>query len=89
LKPQDESEIDDGNAMRMNMQALAFEINGKTLHGHFWTHDWMVMTKLSSRQATTHIGGSPPRALARLILVEMEEARLGNPMFAGVVHASE
>jgi len=38
--------------------------------------------------ATTHIGGSPPRALARLILVEMEEARLGNPMFAGVVYAS-
>jgi hypothetical protein len=33
---------------------------------------------------TTHIGGSPPRALARLMLAEMEEARLGNPMFADV-----
>jgi hypothetical protein len=27
------------------------------------------------------IGGSPPQALAKLTLIEMEEARLGNPMF--------
>jgi hypothetical protein len=32
--------------------------------------------------------GSPPRALARLMLVEVEEDRLGNPMYAQVVHAS-
>jgi hypothetical protein len=27
------------------------------------------------------VGGLPPQALAKLMLIEMEEARLGNPMF--------
>jgi hypothetical protein len=68
------------------MQALAFERNGKTLRGHFWTRDGMVTVKSSDgRQKITQIGGSPPRVLARLMLVEMEE---GNSMFAEVVHAS-
>jgi hypothetical protein len=28
------------------------------------------------------MGGSPPRAIAQLMLVELEEERLGNAMFA-------
>jgi hypothetical protein len=63
------------------MQALNFERDGNMLHGHLWTHDGMVTAKLGSRQKTTHIGGSPPRALARIMMVEMDEAARGNPMF--------
>jgi hypothetical protein len=51
------------------------------LNGHFWTHDGMVTAKLGSRQKTTHIGGSPPRALARIMMAEMDEAAKGNSMF--------
>jgi hypothetical protein len=69
-------------AERMTMQVLAFERNGKSLRGHFWTHDGMVTAKLSSRQKTTHIGGSPPRALAqtRRRLSETSFAPLGEAM---------
>ena len=44
------------------------------------------MVKFSARARhdrwnATQVGGSPPQALAKLMLIEMEEARLGNPMF--------
>jgi hypothetical protein len=65
----------------MTPQEIVFD--GKVLRGHFWTHDGMVTANSpDGRQKTTQIGGSPPHILARLMLGEMEEARLGNPMFA-------
>jgi hypothetical protein len=64
-----------------NYQRITFKRNGKILRGHFWTRNRIVTVKSSGGgQKSSHIGGSPPRVLARLILVEMEEARLGNPM---------
>jgi hypothetical protein len=36
---------------------------------------------LGSRQKTTQIGGSPPTAIAKLMMHEMHEAAKGNPMF--------
>jgi hypothetical protein len=69
---------------------ITFKRNGKILRGHFWNRNGIVTVKSSDGgQKSTHIGGSPPRALARLMLVEIEEARLGKPMFAEVVHAQE
>jgi hypothetical protein len=44
----------------------------------------MVTAKLGSRQKTTQIGGSPPKAIAKLMMFEMHEAAKGNPMFADV-----
>ena len=39
------------------------------------------VTTPDGRWKATQVGGSPPRAIARLMLIEMEEARLGNSMF--------
>jgi hypothetical protein len=47
-----------------------------------WATNGMVtVTSSDGRQKSTQIGGSPPSAIARLMLIELEEARLGNPMF--------
>jgi len=65
------------------MQEIVFENRGKTVRGHFWTHSGLVSVRSSDgRKKTTQIGGSPPRAIARLMLYELDEARHGNPMFA-------
>jgi hypothetical protein len=53
-----------------------------TLRGHMWAQNGVVtVTSPDGLQKSTQIGGSPPRAIARLMLIELEEARLGNPMF--------
>jgi hypothetical protein len=39
------------------------------------------VTTPDGRWNATQVGGSPPQARAKLMLIEMEEARLGNPMF--------
>jgi hypothetical protein len=45
-------------------------------------HNGLVTAQSSDgRQKTTHIGGSPPRAMARFMMIEMDEAAKGNPMF--------
>jgi hypothetical protein len=55
---------------------------GKTLRGRMSVHDGAVrVTTPDGRWNATQVGGSPPQALARIMLIEMEEARLGNPMF--------
>jgi hypothetical protein len=40
----------------------------------------VTVTSSDGRQKTTWAGSSP-RAIARLMLIELEEERLGNPMF--------
>jgi hypothetical protein len=62
-------------------QELVMERDGKILRGQFWTHNGMVTAKLGNRQKTTQIGGSPPKAIAKLMMHEMHEAAKGNPMF--------
>jgi hypothetical protein len=58
---------------RHNYEAV-FELDGVTLRGHFWTHSRLVTVKSpDGRQKTTQIGGSPPRAIAPLMLYELEE----------------
>jgi hypothetical protein len=42
--------------------------------------DWRISTP-DGRWNATQVGDSPPQALAKFMLIEMEEARLGNPMF--------
>jgi hypothetical protein len=65
-----------------NYQEIAYDRNGKTLRGCFWTHKGMVTVKSSDgRQKSTHIGGCQPHTLAWLMLIELEKARLDNPMF--------
>jgi hypothetical protein len=55
---------------------------GKPLRGRMSVHDGAVrITTPDGRWNATQVGGSPPQALARIMLIEMEEARLGNPMF--------
>jgi hypothetical protein len=55
---------------------------GKPLRGRMSVHDGAVrVTTPDGRWNATQVGGSPPQALAKLMLIEMEEARLGNPMF--------
>jgi hypothetical protein len=55
---------------------------GVNVRGHMRAKDGVVTVTLSDgREKSTQIGGSPPRAIARLMLIELEEARLGNPMF--------
>jgi hypothetical protein len=52
------------------------------LRGHMRAKDGAVtVTSSDGREKSTQIGRSPPRAIARLMLIELEEARLGNPMF--------
>ena len=56
--------------------------SGVTLRGHMSASNGVVtVTSSDGREKSTQIGGSPPRAIARLMLIELEEARLGNPMF--------
>jgi hypothetical protein len=55
---------------------------GVNLRHHVRAKDGVVtVTSSDGREKSTQIGGSPPRAIARLMLIELEEARLGNPMF--------
>jgi hypothetical protein len=55
---------------------------GKPLRARMSVHDGAVrVTTPDGRWNATQVGGSPPQALARIMLIEMEEARLGNPMF--------
>jgi hypothetical protein len=55
---------------------------GRPLRGRMSVHDGAVrVTTPDGRWNATQVGGSPPQALARIMLIEMEEARLGNPMF--------
>jgi hypothetical protein len=64
---------------------------GRPLRGRMSVHDGALrVTTPEGRWNATQVGGSPPQALAKLMLIEMEEARLGNPMFtaAGFTHAS-
>jgi hypothetical protein len=50
--------------------------DGTMVRGHWWTHDEAVTVRSShGEKKTTHIGGSSPLALARLMLLEMEEDR--------------
>jgi hypothetical protein len=53
---------------------------GKTLRGRM-SDGAVRVTTPDGRWNATQVGGSPPQALAKLMLIEMEEARLGNPMF--------
>ena len=54
---------------------------GVTLRGQMWARNGSVtVTSSDGRRKSTWAGGSP-RAIARLMLIELEEARLGNPMF--------
>jgi hypothetical protein len=70
-----------------NYRKITFKRNGKTFRGHFWRRNGMVTVKSSDgEQKSTQIGGIPPRALARLMLVEMEEERLGNRMYSDALH---
>jgi hypothetical protein len=56
--------------------------SGVILRGHMWAQNGVVtVTSPDGLQKSTQIGGSPPRAIARLMLIELEQARLGNPMF--------
>jgi hypothetical protein len=56
---------------------------GRPLRGRMSVHDGAVrVTAPDGRWKATQVGGSPPQALAKLMLREMEEARLGNPMFS-------
>lgn len=51
------------------------------LRGHMRAKDGVVnVTSPDGGEKSTQIGGSPPRAIARLMLIELDEARLGNPM---------
>jgi hypothetical protein len=64
---------------------------GRPLRGRMSVHDGAVrVTTPDGRWNATQVGGSPPAALAKLMLIEMEEARLGNPMYshAGTSHVS-
>jgi hypothetical protein len=55
---------------------------GRPLRGRMAVHDGMVsVTTPDGRRKVTHIGGSLPHTLAWIMLVEMEEERLGNPIF--------
>jgi hypothetical protein len=62
------------------MTPLNFErADGTVLRGHFWTCGGMVTAKLGHRQKTTHIGGSPPHVIARIMMIEMHEAANTTP----------
>jgi hypothetical protein len=41
----------------------------------------VTVTTPDGRQKSTQIGGSPPNSIARWMLIELEEARLENPLF--------
>jgi hypothetical protein len=52
--------------------------DGTTVRGHYWTDGKSVTVRSAyGVQKTTHLGGSTPRGLARLLLLEMEEDRRG------------
>jgi hypothetical protein len=60
---------------------IVVERGGVTLRGHMSTKNGMVTVRSSDgREKSTWIGSSAD-AIARLMLVELEEARLGNPKF--------
>ncbi len=51
--------------------------NGPTLRGHMWVRNGTVtVTSCDGRQKTTWAGGAP-RAIARLMLIELEGERPG------------
>lgn len=63
-------------------EIIVEQASGMMLHGHMCARNGAVtVTSPDGLQKSTQIGGSPPRAIARLMLIELEQARLGNPMF--------
>jgi hypothetical protein len=64
---------------------------GRPLRGRMSVHDGAVsITTPDGRRQVTHVGGSLPHSLALMMLVDLEEERLGNPKYssAGTPHVS-
>jgi hypothetical protein len=55
--------------------------SGVTLRGYMSACDGSVTVTSSDGSQKTTWAGSSPCAIARLMLIELEEERLGNPMF--------
>jgi hypothetical protein len=54
---------------------IVMDRDGKILRGYYWAHSGgLVTAKLAHRQKTTQIGGSLPKAIAKLMIFEMHEA---------------
>lgn len=48
-----------------------------TIRGHYWVWENLVTVRSEDgRQKTTQVGNSPPHTIARLLLRELEGARL-------------
>ena len=62
---------------------VVVEREGKEpLRGQTWVANGLVtVTTPDGRQKTTQVGGSPPDSISRIMLIELEEERLGNPLF--------
>ena len=64
------------------MSEIVFEYKGKELRGQMRVANGLVtVTTPDGRQKSTQIGGSPPESIARMMLRELEAARLGKPLF--------
>jgi hypothetical protein len=58
------------------------EYRGIELPGQMWVAGGLVtVTTSDGRQKTTQVGGSPPDSIARMMLIELERERLGDPLF--------
>jgi hypothetical protein len=64
--------------------------DGTTVRGRWRTHNGAVTVRSPyGQQKTTHLGGSSPQGLARLMLLEMEEDRRGSPVLPTLEEGEE
>jgi hypothetical protein len=68
-------------SMTHDGEIIVDRAGGVTLRGHMSARDGSVTVTSSDGSQKTTWAGSSPRAIARLMLIELEEERLGNPMF--------
>ena len=58
---------------------VSVEIDGVAHHGHYQTERRMIRVDYRGWSKVTEVGGTPPKALARLILAELVRARPRRP----------
>jgi hypothetical protein len=55
---------------------ISTSVGSKIVSGNYWEHDGMVTVRAADgRTKTTQVGGSPAKAMARILLRELEREK--------------
>ena len=64
--------MSDSNSI--NPYEISVEVNGKTYNGTYKVKKGVITVSSALSHSSTHLGGTPPEALAKILLREMAES---------------